>query len=142
MRDRNGNTTARQRAGHRHTHDLSAAGTPAFSYGPVGIANGQITMTAAESPTPAARSSTSSTGWHRPLISSGWQSSPTWTQTGLTTGSSYTYTVTVRDGRGNVSSPSAPASAVARDDAPPRLAIPVAHWADAALRHHRQLDLA
>ena len=49
--------------------------------------------------------------------SSGWQSSPTWTHTGLTTGTSYTYTVTVRDGRGNTSSPSAPVAALARDDA-------------------------
>ncbi len=127
MRDRSGNTTAAS---------APATATPrsyplpslTFSYGPIGIANGQILMTATRPTNLTAKleykfDQVSPTG-----ASSGWQSSPTWSPSGLTPGNSYSFTVTVRDGHGNVSSPSAPASAVARDDAPPRLAIPVAQW--------------
>lgn len=126
-RDRAGNTTPPS-ATASVTPTASTLPTPSFAYGPVGIANGQITMTAAvpantrtkieyrfdrTSPTPS---------------SSGWQSSPTYTQTGLTTGSSYNYTVTLRDGSGVATAPSAPASATARDDAGPLLPPTFAHW--------------
>jgi hypothetical protein len=50
---------------------------------------------------------------------SGWQSTRTWTDAGLPQGAKHSYTVQVRDGRGNVSKASAAAGAVARDDTPP-----------------------
>ncbi len=127
MRDRNGNTTDASTPG-TATCLVVALPAAAFSYGPIGIANGQITMTAAK---PANVPGTLEFKFDRTspsAASSGWQSASTWTQTGLSTGASCTYTVTMRDGWGNLSAPSAPLSAVARDDAPPRLPIPVAHW--------------
>jgi hypothetical protein len=50
---------------------------------------------------------------------SGWQSSPTWTDTGLTEGEKHSYTVQARDGWGNTSKASAARTAAARDDTPP-----------------------
>ncbi|MCF7954780.1 MAG: DUF6288 domain-containing protein [Phycisphaerae bacterium] len=47
--------------------------------------------------------------------SSGWQTSESYTDTGLTTGMAYTYTVTMRDSIGNVGAASAPVSAMATD---------------------------
>jgi hypothetical protein len=127
MRDRNGNTTGASAAA-TATLATSAAGTAGFSYGPVGIAAGQITMTAAKAANASGKVEYKFDRTAPTAASSGWQSSPTWTQGGLVSGNSYTYTVTVRDGRGNTSSPSAPASAIARDDAGPALPVPVAHW--------------
>lgn len=128
MRDRNGNTTAASSPASVtcQTLPLPAA---AFSYGPIGIANGQITMTAVRPTNLTSKIEYKFDRTSPTTASSGWQSSPNWTQTGLTTGGSYSYTVTMRDGWGNVSSVSAAASAIARDDAPPRLPITVAHWA-------------
>lgn len=127
MRDRAGNVTAAS-AGTSATAQTSAAGSASFSYGPIGIANGQITMTAAKVTNPSGKAEYKFDRTSPTAASSGWQSSPNWTQTGLTTGASCTYTVTVRDGRGNVSAASASGSAIARDDAGPLLAAPVAHW--------------
>lgn len=127
MRDRSGNTTAPSAA----TSVIlagSKAGSAGFSYGPIGVASGEITMTAAKSSNASGKVEYKFDRTSPSKASSGWQSSPTWTQTGLTAGSSYTYTVTLRDGRGNVSLPSGPASAIARDDAGPALPIPEAHW--------------
>ncbi|MCX6880883.1 MAG: DUF6055 domain-containing protein, partial [Verrucomicrobia bacterium] len=127
MRDRNGNTTA-ESAATAAAPLTSTAGTASFSYGPIGIANGQITMTASKVTNASGKAEYKFDRTLPTVASSGWQSSPTWTQTGLSTGTSYTYTVTVRDGRGNTSSPSAPVAAVASDTAGPALPIPVAHW--------------
>lgn len=124
MRDRTGNVTSTSAVA-TVTPLASAAGTAAFASGPVGIASGQVRMSAAEvshaSNTTEYKFDCVTTG-----ATSGWRSSPTWTHTGLTTGNTYAYTVTVRDGRGNTSAPSAQATAVARDDAPPALATPAA----------------
>lgn len=127
MRDRNGNTTA-ESAPASVTLATSSAGGASFSYGPVGIANGQITMTATQAANASGKVEYKFDRTLPTAASSGWRSSATWTQSGLTTGTSYTYTVTVRDGRGNTSAPSAPATAIARDDAAPRLPIAAAHW--------------
>ena len=127
MRDKSGNTTAASSPA-TVTLPTSVAGTAAFAYGPVGMADGQITMTAAKLTNASGKVEYKFDRTSPSAASSGWQSSPTWTQTGLTTGGSYAYTVTVRDGRGNASSPSAPQTALARDDAAPALPIPVAHW--------------
>ena len=127
MRDRNGNTTAASSSA-TATLATSSAGSASFSYGPVGTADGQITMTATKVSSPSGKVEYKFDRTLPTTASSGWQSSPTWTQSGLTTGTSYTYTVTVRDGRGNISSPSAPAAAIARDDAGPALPIAEAHW--------------
>ncbi len=128
MRDRAGNVTAAAAPASATTLTASA-GAASFAYGPIGIANGQITMTAAAATNASGKTEYKFDRTSPSAASSGWQSSLTWTQTGLTTGAAYSYTVTVRDGRGHVSSASAPASATARDDAAPRLPIPVAHWA-------------
>lgn len=127
MRDRNGNTTTASAPASATcvTTPLPAA---AFSYGPIGIANGQITMTATKPTNLTSKLEYKFDQTSPTAVSSGWQSSPTWTHTGLTAGTTHSYTVTLRDGWGNVSATSAPASALARDDAPPRLAIPVAQW--------------
>lgn len=50
---------------------------------------------------------------------SGWQSSRTWTDTGLQPEGRYSYAVQARDGWGQVSRPSPAKSAVARDTTPP-----------------------
>ena len=42
---------------------------------------------------------------------SGWQTSPSYTDSGLNPGTQYTYTVTMRDARGNTGNASSPASA-------------------------------
>jgi hypothetical protein len=125
MRDQAGHATSAS-APASATTQTSSSGTASFAYGPVGIANGQITMTAA---TATNASGKAEYKFERPGKSSGWQSAPSWMETGLATGGSATYTVTVRDGRGNTSAPSPGAAALARDDAAPRLPIPVAHWA-------------
>jgi hypothetical protein len=128
MRDRAGNTTAASAAASA-TLSTSTAGSASFADGPVGIANGQITMTATKVTSVSGKVEYKFDRTSPGGSSSGWQSSPSHTQTGLATGSSHSYTVTVRDGRGNTSAPSAAVSALARDDAAPRMAIPVAHWA-------------
>jgi carbonic anhydrase/acetyltransferase-like protein (isoleucine patch superfamily) len=127
MRDRAGNTTV---AGVSGTTTPAASPLPpaGFAYGPLGIANGQITMTATKPAGLPTKTEYKFDCVTAPVASSGWQSSPSWTHTGLTTGTSYAYTVTVRDGVGNVSAASAAVSAVARDDAPPRLPMRFAHW--------------
>lgn len=128
MRDRAGNTTAASAAASA-TLSTSTAGSASFADGPVGIANGQITMTATKVTSASGKVEYKFDRTSPSASSSGWQSSPSHTQTGLATGSSHSYTVTVRDGRGNTSAASAAVSALARDDAAPRMAIPVAHWA-------------
>ena len=127
MRDRSGNTTGVSSAA-TATLPTSSAGTASFSYGPIGIADGQITMTATKVSNPSGKVEYKFDRTLPTTASSGWQSALAWTNTGLTAGTSYTYTVTVRDGRGNTGSPSSPVSAVARDTAGPILPIPAAHW--------------
>jgi hypothetical protein len=124
MRDRYGNTTAASVPGNATTL-ISSVGTASFAYGPVGIANGRITMKATIVTNASGKTEYK---FDRSGKSSGWQASPSWTDTGLTTGSSYTYTVTVRDGRGNTSAVSTNGTAKAQDDAPPQLPIQPAHW--------------
>ncbi len=129
MRDRAGNTTAVSMPA-SVTLASSSAGMASFSYGPIGIADGQIRMSATKSSSPSGKVEYKFDRTSPSPASSGWQSSPTWTQNGLTAGANYGYTVTIRDGRGNTSSPSTPASAIARDDAGPALPLLMAaHWA-------------
>ena len=128
MRDRSGNTTGTSAAA-TATLATSSAGSASFSYGPIGIADGQITMRATQGSSPSGKLEYKFDRTLPTAASSGWQASATWTQSGLTTGTSYTYTVTVRDGRGNTSVPSAPVAALARDDAGPALpSLTYAHW--------------
>jgi carbonic anhydrase/acetyltransferase-like protein (isoleucine patch superfamily) len=118
MRDQSGHiTSASSPAGASTLTSSISSGAASFAYGPVGIANGQITMTAATVTNASGKTEydfTSTSG-----RSSGWQASSSWTETGLTTGGSYTYTVTVRDGRGNTSGASAGVLAKAADYAAP-----------------------
>lgn len=124
MRDRSGNITAASAPSGTSTA-VSSSGTASFAYGPVGIASGQILMTAA---TVTNASGKTEYKFDRSGKSSGWISSPSWKETGLTPIGTYTYTVTVRDGRGNTSAPSSGILAKALDYAAPLLPIPVAHW--------------
>jgi hypothetical protein len=128
MRDRAGNVSAPS-ASASVTAQTSSAGSASFAYGPIGIADGQITMTAAKLTSPSGKVEYKFDRSSPTAASSGWRSSPSWTQTGLSVGASFSYTVTVRDGRGNVSTASAPVSALARDDAGPLLPMASAHWA-------------
>ena len=50
---------------------------------------------------------------------SGWQTSPIWTDTSLTSGLTYSYTVQMRDAYGNTGTASGVSTAVARDDTAP-----------------------
>lgn len=124
MRDQSGNLTGASVPG-TATTPISSSGTASFAYGPIGIANGQITMTAA---TLTNASGKAEYKFDRSGKSSGWLGSPAWTDTGLSTGAFYNYTVTARDGRGNTSAPSAALKAFAVDNAAPLLPVPVAHW--------------
>ncbi len=65
--------------------------------------------------------------------SSGWQSSPTYIDTGLVNGTEYTYRVRMRDLSGNEARPSAPASVtVSTISVPAASAIQSGNWSDAA----------
>ncbi len=124
MRDRAGNVTTVS-APASATTPVSSVGAASFAYGPIGIATNAITMTAAIG--------TNASGQTEYLFSrsgrsSGWQASPTWTDTGLTNGSSYTYTVQMRDQHGTTGAVSTNATAVARDQAAPILPRNYAQW--------------
>ncbi len=127
MRDRVGNTTGSSSV---ETATLASASaiTGAFATPPAGIADGQIRMSAVTASSPSGKVEYKFDRILPSPTTSGWRSSPTWTQSGLTAGNSYSYTVMVRDGRGNIGNPSAAASALARDDTGPALPVPVAHW--------------
>jgi autotransporter-associated beta strand protein len=127
MRDRNGNATAVSSSA-SVTLATSTVGSAGFSFGPIGIANGQITMTATTDTNSSGKTEYKFDRTLPSAASSGWQSSPTWTQGGLTPGNGYSYTVTVRDGRGNTSSPSAAVAATASDTAGPALPFDAAQW--------------
>jgi len=120
MRNFNGVTTSASSAASATTL-TSSAGTASFAYGPVGYYSGQITMTATTVTNVSGKTEYSFTCTSGGGHSSGWIASPSWTDTGLTTGASYSYTVTVRDGRGNSSAASAAVPAKAEDDAAPQL---------------------
>jgi chitodextrinase len=59
---------------------------------------------------------------------SGWQDSPSYTDTGLTPGTSYSYTVKARDKSTVHNETTASAALSATTDPPPTLPSPVAHW--------------
>jgi hypothetical protein len=118
MRDKTGKTTA-ESASMSVTipKDTNPPSPAEFALGPIGISNSAIRMTAKKAIDASALVEykfVRSDG-----KTSGWQSSPTWTDTGLTEGSRYSYTVQVRDSKGNIANVSAAKSAVARDDTPP-----------------------
>lgn len=124
MRDRAGNVTAASDPASVST-PTSAAGVASFAYGPVGISSNAITM--------RATTGTNASGHTEYLFSrsggsSGWQASPTWTDTGLTPDSTYTYTVQMRDARGHLGAASTAVAAVARDQAAPILPRRYAQW--------------
>jgi hypothetical protein len=88
-----------------------------FEAGPAGISTTAIRMTARKAKDASALVEYQFTRSDGKV--SGWQAGRTWTDTGLTEGVSFSYTVLARDGAGNVSKPSAAKPAVARDDTPP-----------------------
>jgi carbonic anhydrase/acetyltransferase-like protein (isoleucine patch superfamily) len=127
MRDRAGNQTAASAPASASLPGQSL-GTASFLQAPVGIANGQITMTAARPPAAVGKLEYKFDRTSPSAATSGWRASPTWTHTGLSTGSTHSYTVTIRDAYGNTATTSAASAAIARDDAPPQLPISEAHW--------------
>jgi len=82
MRDKAGNITAISSEA-TATTQVSTAPAASFAYGPVGTANGKITMTAAKVASP---SGLVEYKFDRSGKSSGWQASPSWIDTGLSTG--------------------------------------------------------
>jgi hypothetical protein len=121
MRDQSGNITSASTASSASTLTSSvSSGSASFAYSPVGVANGQITMTATGVTNASGKTEYAFTCTAGGGHSSGWIASPVWTDSGLTIGGSYTYTVTVRDGRGNASIPSAGVAAKAADYAAPQ----------------------
>lgn len=124
MRDRAGNITSPSAPG-TATTAVSSVSQASFAYGPVGISPTAITMTAARTDNASGQTQYL---FSRSGKSSGWQSSPTWTDTGLGSGSTLTYTVQMRDGRGHVGSASVPVSAMAKDQAAPILPRSYAQW--------------
>ncbi len=125
MRDKNGNTTARSTSLSAVTR-ISSAPTGEFAYGPAGISNSAITMTAEKLSSPSGLVEYRFT--RNDAVNSGWQASPSWTDTNVIANADYTYTVQARDGRGNVGTASALRPATAKDMAPPKLPVPVAQW--------------
>jgi len=118
MRDKYGNETSPSAVAKVTIPKDTAAPEPAeFEVGPAGIGTSAIRMTARKAKDSCVLVEykfTRSDG-----KTSGWQSSPTWTDTDLAEGAKFSYTVQVRDGCGNVGKTSAARSAVARDDTPP-----------------------
>jgi hypothetical protein len=96
-----------------------------FAVGPRGIGDSAIRMTAAKAKDACELVEYKFT--RDDGKTSGWQSSPTWTDTGLVAGAKHSYSVQVRDGWGNVGRQSAAQSAVARDDTPPAR-YPIGEW--------------
>ncbi|MGN6552733.1 MAG: LamG-like jellyroll fold domain-containing protein, partial [Verrucomicrobiota bacterium] len=93
---------------------------PTFAFGPKGASTTSITMTATKA------GDSDETVMYKftrfgTSITSGWTSSRNWTDTNLTSGSSYTYTLQVKDSRGNTTTTTTSASAIARDDTAPAL---------------------
>ena len=86
-----------------------------FASGPRGISDSAIKMVAAK---PADAFGKVEYKFNRGTATTGWQSSPTWTDKDLQSGQDYSYTVEVRDSRGKSSTLQA-RGAVARDDTPP-----------------------
>lgn len=121
MRDRWGNTTATSSSGNVSATADSGAPTPnpaTFAYGPVGTSTTSINMTATKGTCSGGLveyNFTRVSGTGGPA-SSGWQSSPTWTATGLTSAQSYSYTVQMRNIRGATGTASTASTALLPSD--------------------------
>ena len=121
MRDKWGNTTSTSTPATVSTTADSGAPTPnpaTFAYGPIGASTTSITMTATKGACSGGLveynfTKVSGTGG---ASSSGWQSSPTWTATGLTSTQSYSYTVQMRDVRGITGTASSVSTAIQPTD--------------------------
>ena len=136
MRDKSGNMTAASTPAGATTQ-VSTTPAASFAYGPAGVSTSQISMAATKVVSPSGLVEYKFT--RDGSSHSGWQASPTWTDSGLTANSSHTYTVQARDGRGNTSAISAGVVATAKDMTPPQLPVlAAAHWTMHALRDHRQ----
>jgi len=101
----------------------AAAPTPnpaTFAVAPKGVDTTSITMTSTKGTDANALVEYKFT--RNDAVTSGWQASPKWTNTGLTSGNSYTYTVQMRDGKGNTGTVSAASAAtIVRDNTPPTI---------------------
>jgi hypothetical protein len=118
MRDKSGNETPEPAPVEVTLPKDTAAPEPAeFEVGPTGISASAIRMTAKKAKDSCVLVEYQFT--RDDGKTSGWQSSPTWTDQGLAEGAKHSYTLQVRDGWGNVSKTSAAKPAVARDDTPP-----------------------
>lgn len=122
MRDRYGNTTAASTPATVSTLADSGAPTPnpaTFAYGPIGNGSTSITMTATKGSCSGQLVEYKFDRMSPTVATSGWQSSPTWTDTGLTSQTRYYYKVTMRNIRGTMGTSATAVSALAKDDTPP-----------------------
>ena len=122
MRDLAGNTTTASSPASVTLPTDSAAPTPTtatFLVGPKGISTTAISMTATVGTDASALVEYKFCRTSPTTADSGWQSTNMWTDTGLTPGTTYYYTVQMRDAYGNTGTVSATSSAVARDDTAP-----------------------
>jgi hypothetical protein len=94
---------------------------PDFAAVPKGISPTAITMTASMGVDDDETVLYKFTRVQAPTATSGWTSSRRWTDTGLTSGSTYAYTLQLKDGHGNLTTITTSAPAVARDDTAPAL---------------------
>ena len=118
LRDKSGNETPESAPAEATLAKDTAPPEPAdFDAGPVGISPTAIRMTANKAKSACLLVEYQFT--RDDGKASGWQSSLTWTDTGLAEGSKHSYAVQVRDGWGNVGKASAAKPALARDDTPP-----------------------
>jgi len=128
MRDNCGNETPASAPAKATVPKDTAAPEPAeFEVGPAGASATAIRMTAKKAKDACALVEYKFT--RHDGKTSGWQSSPAWTDTGLGRrgDAKSSYTVQVRDGWGNTGKASAAKSAAARDDTPPAR-YPVGEW--------------
>ena len=124
MKDRRGNSGA---ASSQASASLPSADTtpptpnsPTFAVAPKGDSATSITMTATRG---IDNDETVMYKFTRipHSATSGWTSSPTWTDTGLTSGNNYTYTLQMKDGHDNMTGISTSDPAVVRDDTAPAM---------------------
>ena len=122
MRDRAGNVTTTSTAQNVTIPNDTAAPTPttaSFSVAPKGISTTAVKMTATVGTDASQLVEYKFSRTAPTTADSGWQASNIWTDTGLSSGTTYSYTVQMRDAYGNTGTVSGVSTALAADQTPP-----------------------